>query len=120
MGFSFTVFCMRSRIHDEWPQAPRGLRVTEFDLDGASLVVLSFPLDARALPPSLTRAEREIAEGLLASQTTAELARTRGTSVGTVTKQVAALFAKVGVRSRSEFVACVSGAEESRTATERP
>lgn len=102
---------MATRVRDDWPRPPGDLRVTEVGLDGVPLIVLSFPVGAAALPQSLTRAEREIAECVLAGHRNAEIARIRRTSVSTVAKQVASLFAKVGASTRSEFVARVSTGE---------
>jgi DNA-binding CsgD family transcriptional regulator len=70
-----------------------------------SYMVLSFPLGAPILPENLSPAEREILAAVLEGATYAEIARVRGTSARTVSNQVAALFAKLGVRSRVELAA---------------
>jgi DNA-binding CsgD family transcriptional regulator len=67
-------------------------------------VVLSFPVpDATGRAARLTAAERAIAEGLLAGLSNFQLALRRGVSKHTVANQVAAVFAKLKVRSRLDL-----------------
>jgi DNA-binding NarL/FixJ family response regulator len=73
-------------------------------IGGEEVAVFSFPLAPPALPHGLTAAERTVAVALLEGQSNAEIATARQTSVRTVANQVAALFRKLGVRSRSEAV----------------
>jgi DNA-binding CsgD family transcriptional regulator len=68
------------------------------------VAVFSFPLRQPALPPSLSVAEQEIALGMLEGLSNSEIAMARRTSPRTVANQVASLFRKLGVRSRSEAV----------------
>ncbi len=83
---------------------PFGLRVTRLEVGGEEVAVLSFPLPPPALPASLSAAEQAVALALLDGLTNAEIAVARRTSVRTVANQVAALFQKLRVRSRSEAV----------------
>ena len=53
----------------------------------------------------LTAAERAVHALLLAGLSDAEIADLRGTTRSTVTKQVDAVFRKLGVRSRRELIA---------------
>jgi DNA-binding CsgD family transcriptional regulator len=78
--------------------------VTRLDVGGEEVAVLSVPLPPPALPHSLSAAERAVALALLDGLTNAEIAVVRRTSVRTVANQVASLFQKLGVRSRSEAV----------------
>ncbi len=80
------------------------MRVTRIDIGGEEVAVISFPLLPPSLPRSLSAAERTIALALLEGRSNAEIARARRTSVRTVANQVASLFQKLGVRSRSEAV----------------
>jgi DNA-binding NarL/FixJ family response regulator len=73
-------------------------------IGGEEVVVFSFPLPRPALPRSLSAAERGVAHALLEGLTNDEIARARRTSVRTVANQVASIFRKLGVRSRSEAV----------------
>jgi DNA-binding CsgD family transcriptional regulator len=95
--------------------APLGLRVTRLVVGDEELAVLSFP----QLPPAiaalgaLSPGEREVAELVLAGLTNAEIARLRGRSLGTVCKQLDAVYGKLGVRGRRELAAL--GARRSPT-----
>ncbi len=62
--------------------------------------------------PSLSPAEREVAAALLRGATNAEIAERRGVAKRTVTKQVAAIFEKLGVRSRRELLTLAAGLGE--------
>jgi len=71
---------------------------------------LSWPLDARAtadFDARLSGAERGVIALLLSGRTNAEIARLRRTSIGTVKKQVAAAYRKLGVGTRGELAAAV-------------
>jgi DNA-binding CsgD family transcriptional regulator len=57
-----------------------------------------------ALAP-LSDAERDVARRAARGETTAEIARARGTAESTVTNQLGALFRKLGVGSRAELAA---------------
>jgi DNA-binding NarL/FixJ family response regulator len=71
---------------------------------GEELAVFSLPLAPPALPKSLSDSERTVALALLEGLSNSEIATARHTSVRTVANQVALLFRKMGVRSRSEAV----------------
>ena len=53
----------------------------------------------------LTAAELVVLRGIFAGKSNGEIARDRGTSPRTIANQVASIFRKHGVRSRSELVA---------------
>ncbi|CAN5743444.1 hypothetical protein BH09MYX1_BH09MYX1_08360 [soil metagenome] len=57
------------------------------------------------LPASLSPAERDVVRALFGGRTYKEIAKCRGTTVSTVSNQVAKVFEKVGVRSRGELAA---------------
>ena len=71
---------------------------------GEERVILSFPLGAE-VPESLTPAEAAVALLLLEGLSDALIARRRNVSKRTVANQVAAIFRKLGVRSRIELAA---------------
>jgi DNA-binding NarL/FixJ family response regulator len=81
------------------------LRAARFIVAGKEMAVLSYPLSPADLPKSLTEAEREVALAIFEGRSNAEIAAQRGTSPRTVANQVASLFAKLGLRSRSELAA---------------
>lgn len=58
--------------------------------------------------PTLTAAERDVLELLLAGSSNAEIAKKRKTAIRTVANQVASLFRKFGVGSRAELAARLS------------
>jgi DNA-binding NarL/FixJ family response regulator len=53
--------------------------------------------------PSLTPSEEEVLAGLARGMSNSAIAETRQTSVRTVANQVASLFRKTGVRSRTDL-----------------
>jgi DNA-binding NarL/FixJ family response regulator len=71
--------------------------------------LISFPLPQPKWPVTLTRAERAIAVLLLEGYSNARIAKHRGTSERTVVNQVASIFKKARVASRTEFAARVFG-----------
>jgi DNA-binding NarL/FixJ family response regulator len=80
---------------------------------GEEVVVFSLPLERPALPLSLSAAERAVAVGLLEGLSNAEIAVARHTAKRTVANQVAALFRKLRVRSRSEAVTALGRLQRS-------
>lgn len=86
--------------------APRGLRSTMASSVGGALVVFSWPIPRPTRDhEALSAAEREIVALLVEGCTYAEIASDRGTSLGTVKKQIASAYRKLGVGSRAELVA---------------
>jgi len=67
---------------------------------------MSCPLDhAYTLPDlRLTRSESEVVDAIRRGASNADIARRRGTSVHTVANQIAGVFRKLGVHSRTELV----------------
>lgn len=89
------------------PTQPEGADLFSVRMGARSYAVLSFPRPADT-PVSLSPAEQDVLELLLVGGSNREIARVRGTSERTVANQVASLFAKLGVKSRSELVARAS------------
>ena len=92
--------------------APAGLSETRFRADEDETGVLTFPLSGSALPECLSPAERDVARGVIAGKSNAEIAAGRGTSARTVANQMASLFKKLGVGSRREIAALCCHAQE--------
>jgi DNA-binding NarL/FixJ family response regulator len=90
-----------------WPQPPSGLEVDVLDLDGDEIAVLHFPVAPTADLTALSEAEGVVAIAIMNGMSNEEIASVRGTSANTVAKQVASIFAKLGVGSRRELVARV-------------
>jgi DNA-binding NarL/FixJ family response regulator len=93
-----------ARLADAEPLATE-LRATRFRLAGDDFVVVSYQQSDLAAPASLTSTERVVFSALLAGQSNQQIATSRGRSLRTVANQVAAVFAKLGVRSRAELFA---------------
>ena len=83
-------------------------RATRFRLGGTEYVVLREPADEPRWG-ALTPAEREVAEGVLAGCSNAQIASLRGTSASTVVNQLSAVYRKLGVASRFELIALATG-----------
>lgn len=92
-----------------WPCPPRGLELSLVWIDGEELAVLSHPLDEPVPLDGLTEAERHVTADVVDGLSNQQIARRRGTATGTVAKQVASIFRKLGVGSRRELVAMTKG-----------
>jgi DNA-binding NarL/FixJ family response regulator len=77
-------------------------------------VVLSVPLSRPAAFAALTKAEIEVAEGLLAGTSQAGIARARVVSKRTIERQVESIYRKLGVSSRYELVEFTSRGASAR------
>jgi DNA-binding NarL/FixJ family response regulator len=82
--------------------APAGLDIARLSAD-EELVVLTFPLSPPDLPATLTEAERDVALRVLAGNSNAAIASARRSSERTVANQLARIYRKLGVASRSEL-----------------
>jgi DNA-binding NarL/FixJ family response regulator len=84
-----------------------GLRIVTLTVEGEDFLVVSVPLPTARELMGLPRAEREVLVEVLAGSSNAEIARKRGIALRTVVNQVASIFCKFGVHSRTELaVAC--------------
>ena len=81
------------------------LDALRFHLGDDEFVVFDLQLVSPAQPGGLTPAEQEVAALTLRGFSNAAIALRRGTATRTVANQVASIFRKSGVASRSEFVA---------------
>jgi DNA-binding NarL/FixJ family response regulator len=88
---------------------PRGLEVAYLAWNDEERIILSFPIPLPTWPAMLTPSEQEVAALALDGATNAEIARRRGTSERTVVNQIAAIFRKTHVSSRTELAARVFG-----------
>lgn len=84
---------------------PAQARHLQLDLEGESIGVLSLPrVRNQAALARLSPSERAVVEGVIDGRTSAEIARSRGTSALTVANQVRSVFDKLGVGSRAQLV----------------
>lgn len=95
----------RKRAALEKFPVPRGLRATTVRGPEGEYLVLSRPVDGPRLPTSLSDAEADVARRVVAGETNEQIAANRGTSARTVANQIASIFRKLGVASRTELVA---------------
>jgi DNA-binding NarL/FixJ family response regulator len=87
---------------------PDELSVARFRVGEDEFAVLSFPVEPRALPSSLTTAEHAVLRAMLRGESNGHIAQTRGTSTRTVANQAQAIFRKLGVHSRAELSALLA------------
>jgi len=91
-------------------------RARALRLEIGEIVLVSVPLNRQA-PRELTSAEQAVARRAAAGQSNGAIARSRGSSQRTVANQLAAIYEKLGVRSRAElatFLAQVALDEEAK------
>jgi DNA-binding CsgD family transcriptional regulator len=94
-------------------RAPPELSAHTFRVGAEEFVVLSYPMARVLPPPELTSAERHVVVALMEGKSNAAIAEERGTSPRTIANQVAAVFRKLGVRSRAELAArCIRGTRD--------
>jgi DNA-binding NarL/FixJ family response regulator len=86
---------------------------------GEDLLVVSAPVRA-ATGHKLTAAQLEVARAVARGASNAEIARERGTSARTVANQVAAIFARLGARSRRDVAAALGWAPDRDGVPGRP
>ena len=86
---------------------PPGTEAHLVEVGGEELLVLRVPLKRVALHESLSDAERDVAALALAGLSNSEIGRRRGTSGRTVANQMATIFRKLGVSSRTELALSV-------------
>ncbi|MBL8911281.1 MAG: response regulator transcription factor [Archangium sp.] len=79
-------------------------RLIKFRLRGARYAVLSEPIE-RDEAEALTASEADVMTLLLEGLSNKEIAKKRGRAVRTIANQIASLFRKLGVNSRSELMA---------------
>jgi DNA-binding NarL/FixJ family response regulator len=84
-------------------RAPADLAAHTFSAGGQEFLVLSYSVAMNEPAAELTDAERAVVAAVLEGRTNAAIASMRGTSPRTIANQVAAVFRKLGVRSRTEL-----------------
>ena len=90
-----------------------GPRATRFRLAGDDYIVLSYPKADLTAPAALTSTEQAVFSELLRGRSNRDIAESRGRAMRTVANQVAAIFRKLEVGSRTELVAKFNGRRSS-------
>jgi DNA-binding NarL/FixJ family response regulator len=94
----------RPRPAQKGAARPGDLRASALEVGSSRYTLLSFSR-AWHMPDTLTPAERQVVLAVLAGFSNADIAQARGSSPRTVANQLAAIFRKLGVRSRAELAA---------------
>lgn len=96
-------------------QAHEEVRAWEIHAEGRHFAVLSLPLVTFEAHAALTPAEQEIVHRLLRGESNRAIALGRGTSERTVANQVASIYQKLGLASRSELAALACSSRRARS-----
>ena len=86
-------------------ETPLGLEGWEIVVDGDVYLLFAWRAPQGAEMRELTPAERDVGAGILRGESNATIAKRRGSRPRTVANQVASLFRKLGVCSRTELIA---------------
>jgi DNA-binding CsgD family transcriptional regulator len=96
----------QSRAHARTtPDATDGILLTSGQLGGEEFIVLSEPINLDSRDLALTDAERALANLVAQGCSNRTIASKRGVSAQTVANQLAGMYRKLGVSSRSAMVA---------------
>lgn len=87
--------------------------VVPVSVSGLRGLMIELPVDPAWLPTCLTEAEREVVMLVLEGRSNQEIADARGARYRTVANQLAAIYKKLGVVSRTELIATLSGTDAS-------
>ena len=91
---------------------PPGAAVVPVSVGGLRGFIVELPIDPSALPRCLTETEREVVSLLLEGCSNQEIADARGASYRTIANQLASIYNKLGVASRTELVATLSSTND--------
>jgi DNA-binding CsgD family transcriptional regulator len=93
-----------------------GARVSSARFEDEEVCAFCVPLPEVRYPEGTTEAEREVIDLLLDGNALEEIAQLRGTSVRTVTTQLAEIYRKADVRSSRQLAAFTTGVDGPWTA----
>lgn len=85
--------------------------VKSLTIGGVRAVLIEVPVDGLDLPDTLTSSEREVVQLVAQGLSNEEIAAARGRSARTVANQLAAVYRKLGVFSRTELLARLTGSD---------
>ncbi|NRD43929.1 response regulator transcription factor [Corallococcus exiguus] len=89
------------------PSSPH-VRAWKLKVSGEIFAVISLPMGLGPHLAALTSAERSVVEHVLRGDSNKQIAHSRGTAVRTVANQLAAIYQKLGIASRSDLVVHVT------------
>jgi len=90
-------------------RTPPVATIVPVSIGGVRGLIIELPADPAELPACLTATEREVVTLVLEGRSNREIAEARGASYRTVANQLASIYKKLGVASRTELVAALSG-----------
>ncbi len=91
------------------------LELYELDVSGERFIVMSLPSGVSGDSyTQLTAAERQVASDAAAGLSNAAIAKKRGRAVRTIANQLASVYRKLGIASRSELAALALEAERAK------
>jgi DNA-binding NarL/FixJ family response regulator len=88
---------------------PDGLEAYRFEIGGEAMVVFKANVPGARELGGLSAAEREVAELVARGLSNAAIAKRRSTTARTVANQLAAIYRKLGVRSRAALIVTLYG-----------
>ncbi len=97
---------MKRRPTADPAEVPDDVDIEIADVGGERLAILTWPVKRIS---TLSPTEEAVLRGIALGHSNARIAKERGTSPRTVANQVASLLRKLGVSSRYELVAAMSG-----------
>jgi DNA-binding CsgD family transcriptional regulator len=101
--------------HGEWRlDEPAGLEAYLGRLGGEPVVLLEWPTSPAPPSAALSRSQAEVLALVMAGHSSAEIAARRRRSRRTVENQLAAIYAKLGVRGRLQLFAQLSSPGSAR------
>jgi DNA-binding CsgD family transcriptional regulator len=86
-----------------------GARVTKLALGTVRALLIDLPVDELRLPESLTESEREVVQLVAQGLSNEDIGKARGRSARTIANQLASVYRKLGVFSRTELLARLTG-----------
>jgi DNA-binding NarL/FixJ family response regulator len=95
------------RAEADGPEAPAVPAVSggRFTIGGEEFAVVAIPLAEPSCLEALTETEREVCRLVVRGMKSADIAKARGTATSTVHNQIASIFRKLHIHSRSELAA---------------
>lgn len=88
-----------------------GASVTPLSIGGVRALVIDLPIEGFELPDTLTESEREVVRLLAQGLSNEDIAEARGRSARTIANQLASVYRKCGVYSRTELLAKLAGTD---------
>jgi DNA-binding CsgD family transcriptional regulator len=86
--------------------------VTKLSLGTVRALLIDLPVEELQLPASLTDSEREVVQLVAQGLSNEDIGKARGRSARTIANQLASVYRKLGVNSRTELLARLTGTDD--------